>query len=87
MDQMIIGRFIEKLRKEKNLTQRELADKLNVTDRAISNWENGRRLPDYSLLKPISDILCISVNELLSGERIDKEDFQRKSDDNISIKL
>lgn len=51
MDQMIIGRFIEKLRKEKNLTQREPMDKLNVKDRAISNWENDRRLPDISLMK------------------------------------
>lgn len=83
MNQEKIGKFIAELRKEMNMTQQDLADKLGVTDRAISNWENGRRLPDYSLLKPISDILCISVNELLSGERIDKKDFQKKSDDNI----
>jgi transcriptional regulator with XRE-family HTH domain len=62
MDQMIIGRFIEKLRKEKNLTQRELADKLNVTDRAISNWENGRRLPDISLMKELCNIFNISID-------------------------
>ena len=53
MDQERIGKFICELRKEKNMTQQELADKLNVTDRAVSHWENGRRLPDYSLLSEL----------------------------------
>ena len=53
MDQEKIGRFITKLRMEKNMTQQELADTLNVTDRAIGNWENGRRLPDISLMKEL----------------------------------
>lgn len=88
MNQEKIGKFITKLRKEKNLTQQELAVKLGVTDRAVSNWENGRRLPDYSLLKPISDALEISVNELLIGEKVDEKDFisKVKADENI-IKL
>ena len=54
MNQEIIGKFIAKCRKEKNMTQQELADKLGVTDRAVSHWENGRRLPDYSLVKEIT---------------------------------
>ena len=63
MDQEKMGRFIAQLRKEKNMTQQELADQLNVTDRAVSHWENGRRLPDYSLLKQLCDVLGISINE------------------------
>lgn len=69
MDQMKIGRFIAELRKERNMTQRVLAEKLGITDRAISKWENGRGLPDVSLLKPLCEILGISVTELLNGER------------------
>ena len=76
MDQMIIGRFIEKLRKEKNLTQRELADKLNVTDRAISNWENGRRLPDISLMKELCNIFNISIDELIYGKKNKEENLE-----------
>ena len=69
MNQEKIGKFIAELRKEKNMTQQDLATKLNVTDRAISNWENGRRLPDYSLIKNLCDELGITINELLSGEK------------------
>lgn len=83
MNQEKIGKFIAKLRKEKNMTQQELADKLSVTDRAISNWENGRRLPDYSLLRSISNELDVSINELLTGERLDKKDLKQKADENI----
>ena len=83
MDQEKIGKFIQKLRKEKKMTQQELADKLNVTDRAISHWENGRRLPDVSLFKPLCEIFNISVNELISGERIDKNTIMKKSEENI----
>ena len=86
MNQEKIGKFIAKLRKEKSLTQQELATKLGVTDRAVSNWENGRRLPDYSLLKSISDTLDISINELLIGNRVDEKEVLEKADENI-IKL
>ena len=65
MDQEKIGKFIAKLRKENNLTQQELADKLGITDRAISHWENGRCLPDVSLFKDLCCIFNISVNEML----------------------
>lgn len=60
-----------------------MADKLNVTDRAISNWENGRRLPDYSLLKDLGKELNISINELLSGERLSENKLKQKADENI----
>ena len=83
MDQEKIGKFILELRKEKNMTQQELADKLGVTDRAISHWENGRRLPDYSLLPILCDILSISINELFRGEKISKEDYKKKADENL----
>ena len=71
MDQIKIGKFISNVRKEKKLTQKQLADKLGITDRAISKWENGKSMPDLSLLKPICDVLEISINELLSGEKIE----------------
>ena len=83
MNQEKIGKFIFELRKEKSMTQQELADKLGVTDRAISHWENGRRLPDYSLLKDISNELDISINELLAGERLTEKDLKQKADENI----
>lgn len=83
MDNEKIGQFICSLRKEQNMTQQELADKLGVSDRAISNYENGRRLPDYSLVEDLCSILSISVNELLAGERLSDEDFKRKADENL----
>lgn len=76
MDQVKIGKFIAKCRKEKNLTQKELANRLNVTDRAISKWENGRGMPDISLLQQLIEILDISLNELLAGEKINKKSIE-----------
>lgn len=87
MNQEKIGKFIAQLRKEKNMTQQELADKLGVTDRAVSHWENGRRLPDYSLLKDLCDILSVSINELFSGEKISNEDYKKKADENLMSAL
>lgn len=83
MNQEKIGKFILELRKEKNMTQQELANKIGVTDRAISKWENGRGMPDLSLLNPLCDVLNISINELLSGKRLDKKDYQEKLEENI----
>ena len=83
MEQQQIGKFIQALRKEKELTQKDLAQMLGVTDRAISKWENGRGMPDVSLMKPLCDILGITINELLSGERIDQKDYQEKSEFNF----
>ena len=65
------------------MTQQELADKIGVTDRAISKWENGRGLPDLSLMMPLSKELGITINELVSGEQIEKEDYQSKLEENI----
>ena len=84
MNQEKIGKFIANLRKEKNMTQQELAKKLGVTDRAISKWENGRGLPDYSLLQDLCDTLSISINELFFGEKISKEDYKTKAEENMS---
>jgi len=83
MNQEKIGKFIAQIRKEKNMTQQELADKLNVTDRAIGNWENGRRMPDYSLLKDLCNELNININELLSGEKIKESDYITKAEENF----
>lgn len=83
MEQDKIGKFILVLRKEKNMTQQELADKLLVTDRAVSHWENGRSIPDVSLFKPICELFDISINELISGERLTKKDLLKVSEENI----
>ena len=83
MDQVKIGKFIASLRKSKKLTQQELAELLGVTDRAISNWENGRRMPDISLLKPLAENLGITVNELISGERIPEEKMMTAIETNL----
>jgi transcriptional regulator with XRE-family HTH domain len=83
MNQEKIGKFICELRKEKKLTQKELADKLNITDRAVSKWENGRGLPDLSLLMPLCEELDISINELLSGERLNKKEYNQRLEENI----
>ena len=83
MNQEKIGEFIAKCRKEKKLTQSELAEKLNVTDRSISNWENGRNMPDLSLFKPLCQELGITINDLMSGEKINKDKYQEKFEENI----
>ena len=83
MNQEKIGKFILALRKEKLMTQQELADKLNVTDRAVSHWENGRSLPDVALFGLICEIFNISVNELISGEKLSKDKLIKQSDENI----
>lgn len=80
MDQIKIGKFISEMRKEQNLTQRQLADSLSISDKTISKWERGKGLPEVSLMMPLCDILGISVNELLSGEKIVMENNERKSD-------
>ena len=77
MDQIKIGEFIAECRKKQNLTQSQLAEKLGITDRAVSKWENGRAMPDSSLMLDLCSILKISVNELLSGEVIDMENNKK----------
>lgn len=86
MNQEKIGKFIAKQRKLKELTQEELAEKLGITKNAVSKWERGLCLMDMSLLKPLSEILGVSINEILAGEEIETKDVEKKSEENI-IKL
>ena len=80
MDQLKIGKFIAECRKQKQLTQLQLADKLGITDKAISKWERGIAMPDTSIMLELCDILSISVNELLNGERINMENSNKKNE-------
>lgn len=80
MDQKKIGGFIAARRKEKGLTQSQLAEKLGITDKAVSKWETGKSMPDLSLFHPLCGLLQITLNELLSGELIAEEDLKEKSD-------
>lgn len=80
MNQIKIGTFISSLRKEKNLTQSCLAEKLGITDRAVSKWECGKGLPDASLMLELCDILGITVNELLCGEKISMDNKNEKNE-------
>ena len=80
MNQLKIGTFIADCRKDNNLTQVQLAEKLGITDKAISKWERGMAMPDSSIMLRLCDILGISVNELLSGERIVTENINQKND-------
>lgn len=83
MDQEAIGKFIADCRKEKGLTQLQLAEKLNITNRAVSKWETGKSCPDASNMLELCNILGITVNELLSGERITMEEYQKKAEENL----
>ena len=83
MNQEAIGKFIAACRKEKNLTQMQLAEKLNITNRAVSKWETGKSCPDVSIMMKLCDILGITVNELLSAERISMENYQKKAEENL----
>ena len=83
MDQEKIGRFIQEKRKEKKLTQSDLAEKLNITDRSISKWENGNCLPDAGTMPELCKILNISINDLFSGEIVDMKDNEKKLEENL----
>lgn len=83
MNQEKIGKFIAENRKLKKMTQVQLAEKLGVSDRSVSKWENGRCMPDLSLFEPLCNELDITINELLSGEKIRKEEYQQKLEKNI----
>ena len=83
MDQVKIGKFIAQCRKRKNLTQAELAEKLNITDRAISKWETGKGMPDSGIMLELCNELGISVNELLSGEMIGMKNYDESVEKNL----
>ena len=83
MDQIKLGKFIADERKTKKYTQRELADKLGISDKTISKWERGNGFPEVSLLLPLCNELNITVNELLSGERLQEVDYKKKAEENM----
>ncbi len=83
MNQEKIGRFIAECRKNKKITQQELAERLGVSDRTIGNWENGRNMPDLSLFKPLCSELDITLNDLMSGEKVKEKEYQEKFEENI----
>lgn len=83
MDTKKIGKFIAENRKGKGMTQAQLAEKIGVTPKTISRWENGNYMPDIVLLKPLSEELEISLNDLLSGEKIEQEQYQERLEENI----
>lgn len=83
MDQAKVGKFIAQLRKEQGLTQEALGERLGVTNKTVSRWENGNYMPDIELLIPLGETLGVSVNELLAGERLDDAAFRRQADQNV----
>ena len=83
MDQIKIGKFIAECRKCVNLTQMQLAEKLNVTDRAVSKWETGKSLPDSSIMLELCDILNITVNDLLCGEVVTMENYNKEMEQKL----
>ena len=83
MDQKKIGRFIASCRKEKQLTQASLAEQLGITDRAVSKWENGKSMPDISIMMDLCSLLEININELLTGEHVKMEDYKKNAEDNL----
>ena len=83
MNQIKIGKFIKEKRKEKKITQNELAEKLNVTDRAISKWENGNCMPDSGIIPELCKILGITINDLFSGEVIDNKKYNENAEQNL----
>ena len=83
MDQVKIGKFIADCRKKTNLTQMQMAEKLNITDRAISKWETGKSLPDSSIMLELCDILGISVNDLLCGEIVTMANYNKELENNL----
>jgi len=83
MDQIKIGKFIAACRKEQNMTQAALAEKLDISDRAVSKWETGKSMPDTGIMLELCELLHINVNELLSGERIEKEAYDDKAETNL----
>lgn len=83
MDQIKIGKFIAFCRKSQSLTQAQLAEKLDITDRAISKWETGKSMPDSSIMLKLCDILKITVNELLKGERVDMKEYYKAAEENL----
>lgn len=83
MDQIKIGKFISETRKAQNLTQRQLSEKLSISDKTVSKWECGKGLPEISLMLPLCNELHITVNDLLSGERVSEVNYKKKAEENM----
>lgn len=87
MDMQKIGSFLAELRKQHNLTQEELGEQIGVTNKTISRWENGNYLPPVEMLQILSKFYDVSINEILSGERLSDEKFKEKAEENIVVAL
>lgn len=87
MDQIKIGQFIASLRREQQLTQEALGEKLGVTNKTISRWENGNNMPDIEMLQLLSRTFDVTINELVSGERLDEMSFRNQADSNLVTAL
>ena len=87
MDNLKFGSFIKELRKEKNMTQKELAEKIGLTDKAISKWERGLSFPDITMLNLLAEVFDVDVSEILNGERgkekVSKEDIEKKIEEAV----
>ena len=84
MDTIKIGNFLAELRKEQGLTQEALGEKLGVTNKTVSRWENGNYLPPVEMLQELSKLYSVSINEILCGERIPEENYQAKAEETIA---
>lgn len=87
MDQIKIGKFIAALRKERGMTQEQLGEKLGVTNKTVSRWENGNYMPGVEILSLLSKEFGVTINELISGERLASEEFKKAADDNLAAAL
>ncbi len=83
VNQIKIGKFIASCRKEQGMTQVNLAEKLGITDRAVSKWENGKSMPDSGIMLELCELLKINVNELLLGEKIDVDNYEERTEENL----
>lgn len=84
MDTIKIGNFLASLRKEHGLTQEALGEKLGVTNKTVSRWENGNYLPPVEMLQELSKLYAVSINEILCGKRLEKEEYQKKAEETIT---
>lgn len=87
MDTQKIGKFLKELRKEHNMTQEQLGERIGVTNKTVSRWETGNYMPPIESLKLLGDIYQISINEILAGERLNDVDYKEVAEDNISMAL
>lgn len=83
MDQIRIGKFIAAARKARGMTQKQLAEQLSISDKTVSKWERGKGLPEVGLMLPLCEALQITVNDLLSGEKISENNYQKKAEENM----